>query len=622
LGLAALAGVVCLLNVPAAHGADPQPYRVELAPTGDRKLDATLKETSQLLALRSSPVSPFGLIGRARGDLSRLKTVLESFGYYQGGVAITIDGTALGQADLPETLSALPPGQNARCRIAVTLGPLYRIGKITIDGTVPAETRATLGLSSGAPAVAADVLAGGARLQAALQNQGYAYARVDPPVAYEEPDTRVLDLEFHVDAGPSVRVGEIRYTGLKQVDESAVRRRVALRPGQPYSAFKVEQARKDLLELGVFSAINVQLGKTPDADGRVAITFRLRERLKRVVGVTAAYSTDLGGSGGVTWSNRNLTGRADQLNLSASVINIGGDAPIGGNGATSIGYDLSAKYILPDIGQRDQSLQLSLNALKQSLTAYDQTAQTAGVSMRRKLSSVWSVGVGVSAERDLVVQGETHDYSLFAVTFSGFYDSTDLASPVDDPLHGMRATLTVSPTLSAGTPEATFIITQATVAMYFDLAGLAGSAPGRSVIATRALAGIAKGAGEFDLPPDQRFYVGGSGTVRGYRYQSVGPTFPAGTPLAGTPIGGTAFEAVGVELRQRIGTNLGFAVFADGGEVSESTNPTAGEFRVGVGAGIRYYTPIGPIRFDLAFPTRRQPEDDKFEVYIGLGQAF
>jgi translocation and assembly module TamA len=78
---------------PAAHAADPQPYRVDFAPTGDKLHDATLRATSELVSLRkSAPVSPLGLIVRARGEIDRLKTVLESYGYYQSSVAIRIDG--------------------------------------------------------------------------------------------------------------------------------------------------------------------------------------------------------------------------------------------------------------------------------------------------------------------------------------------------------------------------------------------------------------------------------------------------------------------------------------------------------------------------------------------------
>jgi translocation and assembly module TamA len=159
--------------------------------------------------------------------------------------------------------------------------------------------------------------------------------------------------------------------------------------------------------------------------------------------------------------------------------------------------------------------------------------------------------------------------------------------------------------------------------------------PGRTVLAARALAGLAQGAAELSLPPDQRFYAGGSGTIRGYAYQSVGPKF---IDPDHTPIGGTAITAGSLELRQRWGTDWGAALFMDAGQVSASLKATPGEFRVGAGVGLRYYTPIGPIRLDVAVPIPRHgamtvatgkqpptittPGDDAFEIYIGLGQAF
>jgi translocation and assembly module TamA len=175
----------------------------------------------------------------------------------------------------------------------------------------------------------------------------------------------------------------------------------------------------------------------------------------------------------------------------------------------------------------------------------------------------------------------------------------------------------VAPTWSQGHPSAEFLIVQGTVAYYLDLQSFLRTAPGRSVLALRGIAGLASGASTYSLPPDQRFYAGGSGTVRGYRYQGVGPQFPDGTP-----IGGTAMSAGSVEYRQRIGTNFGMAVFVDAGKVADSLDPFGGEYRAGAGAGVRYYTPIGALRFDLAVPIGRRPGDDKFEIYIGIGQAF
>ena len=133
-----------------AQAADPQPYRVELAPTGNEALDSTLKATSQLLTLRTyAPVDPFGLIARARGDVRRLTTVLESYGYYQSSVSITINGLALDEPGLGDTLTALPKGHDALCHVSFQLGPLYHLGTIRIEGSMPDSARASLGLSSG-----------------------------------------------------------------------------------------------------------------------------------------------------------------------------------------------------------------------------------------------------------------------------------------------------------------------------------------------------------------------------------------------------------------------------------------------------------------------------------------
>src|SRR5260370_41044250 len=104
-----------LLGPSALWGADPQPYRVDIAVTKDSALNETLKSTSELLTLRkSAPVGPFGLIGRARGDAERLKAVLERVGYYQGDGSITIDALPLDDPALGEKLTHRPRAQQAK----------------------------------------------------------------------------------------------------------------------------------------------------------------------------------------------------------------------------------------------------------------------------------------------------------------------------------------------------------------------------------------------------------------------------------------------------------------------------------------------------------------------------
>jgi len=626
--------LVCgVLGVPCAYAANPQPYKVDWTSSGQKPIDSTMKLTSQLESLNTTaPVDPFGLIARARGDVNRLQTVLQSFGYYDGSVDIKINGMALDSAELGNELSALPKKSKAHVEIVPTLGPLFHVAHIQFKGQLPPGFAQRFTLAVGAPAVASDILAAGGTLQASLQNAGYAFADVEKPVAYERPAEKTFDLTFPVTAGPRVRIGQIRIEGLKNVHESFVSRGLLVHTGDQYDAASIEKARQALLGLGVFSTVSVKLGK-PDPSLRVPITFSVQEAKRFIVGVSAAYSSDLGGSVGSNWSDHNVFGSGQQLNASVSLINLGGTA------STGLGYDATVGYSIPDFMQPDQTLSYSVGALRQALQAYTQTGETLGTSLNRKLSEVWDLTTGLSYEHEMIGQENlvtcpplapgaaplpqsdcrtiSYKYNLFMLPVSASYDSTDLASPLDDPTHGYRISMSVTPTFSHGAAASgkIYTVVQASISTYYDVHKLfPGDPAGRTVIAARALNGAALGATQFSLPPDQRFYAGGSGTVRGYRYQSVGPEFADGNPE-----GGTNIEAVNLELRQRVGTNFGFVTFVDSGGVS---SPSGSIYRVGVGAGMRYYTSIGPIRFDLALPTTRRPNDDKFEIYIGLGQAF
>ena len=112
------------------------------------------------------------------------------------------------------------------------------------------------------------------------------------------------------------------------------------------------------------------------------------------------------------------------------------------------------------------------------------------------------------------------------------------------------------------------------------------------MLALRGTLGSALGASTFQIPADQRYYAGGSATVRGYRFQAVGPLFPNQRPT-----GGSSLTAATVEYRQRFGESFGAAVFVDAAQIGHSSAPFTGNLFEGVGVGARYYTSLGPIRF-------------------------
>ncbi len=599
--------LVALLVSSAPHGraADPQPYAVTIAPSGIGGLDAAVHDAATLISLRqSAPVGPFALVARARADQTRFAAALHSFGYYDGKAAITIAGRPLDDPELLPALDATPAGQTVPVNVTLTPGPLFHLGQVTLTGPVPPAAQAALHLAPGQPAVAADVLAARDRLLKALQDSGHALAKVDPPTATLHEAGRTLDVGFAVDAGPRVDLGPISISGLGRTNEDYVRRRLLIHQGEQYSPDAIGKARDDLAGTGIFNTVRITPADGLDADGQLPMQVAVTERPPRTVQLGVAYSTDLGGSLTANWTHHNLFGDGEQLSLTAAATELGGLA------AVQPGYTLDAQLTYPDWRQRGQTLTFNALAERQYLIAYDQTAAILSAVLSRKLLPDLTGSIGLSAEQESISQeGITRPYTLLQVPLTLQFDNTH---SLLDPTHGYRLGTTITPTESLDQQATTFVIAQASGSTYLDLSG-----NGRSVLAARLLVGAVEGAGTFGIPADQRFYAGGSGTVRGFVFQSVGPQF-----ADGIPIGGTAIDAGSLEFRQRIGGNYGFAVFADAGQVSDAGVPFTGTPQVGVGAGARYYTSFGPLRVDFAVPVTNQPHGGSFEVYIGIGQAF
>jgi translocation and assembly module TamA len=136
-------------------------------------------------------------------------------------------------------------------------------------------------------------------------------------------------------------------------------------------------------------------------------------------------------------------------------------------------------------------------------------------------------------------------------------------------------------------------------------------------VAGRLVLGSIVGASPDQVPPDWRFYAGGGGSVRGYPFQSIGPR-----TASGQPAGGDGLLEASLELRQPLSGPWGLVLFADAGAVSETGIPGTGDLSVGVGLGVRYQTPVGAVRVDLATPLNPADGDSPVQLYIGLGQAF
>jgi translocation and assembly module TamA len=608
------AGFVAPVLPGAAQAAPVASYTTVIVATDDAEINAALKEGSLLLRLQDEPLQlPVALIGRARTDAERAATVLRALGYFDGRVDITLDGVA---HDDPSQATRL---QQAAGPTAVVLrtapGPRTTIGTVTVldaDGRPIAQSMPNLpegralGLAPGDAARGANILAAETRLLAALRASGHAYARVLPRLLVRDPATRTLAVTFVLDPGPLVRIGRIHVEGLQTVRPDFVDARMAPRQGRMLTPAEIEAARRALLDLGVFAVVRSRTAPAPGPDGSADLTLAVTERPLRIVSLRAAYATSEGGSAGASWTHRNLFGRAERLEASGEVNHITEGGP------SDLGYRVGLQFTRPDLLRIDQSLQANLAALRDITDAYDKTSFGGGVMLRRPLGPRLSGGLGLRLEESRITEaGVTTNYTLLGVPTTLVWNDTEEGL---DRRRGSWAEITVTPyPLARGSVDGLTTI-RADAMSYHDLRG-----DQRTILALRGQVGVAFGASSADLPADLRMYAGGSGTIRGFAYQSVGPLDGSGRPL-----GGTTMLAGNAELRQRIGQDWGVVGFIDVGGVSGGRAPDwPDRIGTGVGLGVRYHTAIGPIRADIGFPIAGKRDGDAdWQFYFGIGQAY
>jgi translocation and assembly module TamA len=617
---AALVCVVLTLGA-AVHAADTLPYSLSITPTGEGALDQAVMDASLLAGLRErAPVGPFALIARAESDAARIDTVLRSFGHYDGIIQIRIAGLGTQDPTLLPLLEGLPSEPPVAVEVSVDPGPLYRIGMARLDGPVPEGARAAFDLRTGEPARARDVLAAGEAVLSALLADGFALAQVPPPDALVDHDTRTMDVVYRAETGPRLALGQVRVVGLERLREPFVLRRLGLTPGEPFSPARLESARRDLLAGGVLASARLTPGTEPDDQGRLPLTLEVAERPPRVLRLGGAWSSDEGGTLSTSWTHRNLFGGAEQLTLRGDV------GRIAESRSDALSYLANATLRIPDLWLRDLNLRLELGAVSESLDAYDREALTAGLALERRISDRLSVSAGLAFEQSRVNQdGTARDYQLVSLPLTLSFDSTD--DPLD-PRRGLRLAVQTQPAQVLEGDGQGFVVARAVGSAYLSLArskpardGAGGPSPQTSamtpVLAGRLALGSILGATADAVPPDWRFYSGGGGSVRGYAFQSIGPD-----TVSGQPLGGDGLLEGSVELRLRFGTHWGAAAFVDAGAVSEDGIPGTGALSVGVGIGLRYFTPVGPVRVDVATPLNHRDGEAQVQLYIGIGQAF
>jgi translocation and assembly module TamA len=581
---------------PAVVGQADIHYEATITGAGDSDLADLLDKVSELKTLENRPpASEEALRRRADRDLGRLADAARSLGYWDAQFNYDVDTAA----------------QPQKVTVKVMPGPLYRVGSVTVlgpDGKPLAlpSTAAPLPLKPGDPARTAPVVAAETGLLTAFGGAGHPFAKVEGRQVVIDHRTHRMEITYKVAPGPSMRFGSTSITGLKTLDPGYVERRLRWRKGEAYDAAKVDETRRRLIETGLFSTVQITPAAEPGQPGSAQMTIDATERPHRMIGAGVGYNTSQGAAARVFWENRNLFGNAEYLKLSAT-------------GGQQV-YGVNANFRRPDALVTDQDFLATAEIADDTPVAYHSRRALATAGLERRFDRLLTVGVLLEAEEANVEQlanvstntsaQRTQRYTLFGVPAYVKLDTTDnLLSPT----RGWRAQLSVTPAHIFSSPSLTYVTNLLSASTYWKV-----DADGRAILAGRAALGSLDGAPLSPLPADQRIYVGGGGTIRPYGYQMAGP-------LASNndPIGGRSSLVLNFESRIKVTDTIGVVPFVDAGSYYESSVPQLSQrLFYGVGLGLRYYTPFGPLRLDLATPLYKRSADSWVQVYVSLGEAF
>ena len=578
---------------------DPLPYAATLTVTGaDRRLERALRDASALIERQKSPASGVvGLTARARQDLARLTAVLYENARYAGEIFITIDGKPLASVDPFETIAARP----VPVTITINAGAPFVFGQVNATPLPDGLTLDDLGLTPGKAAGSSVIINAEAKIVDAWQEQGHPLASAATRDTIADHRTNTLDVTLAVNPGPLANFGKVTVTGTEHVNPNLVLGRAGI-DGGLYSSKKTKRAATRLRDLGVFESVQVTPADKLDPDGTIPITITVSERKPRVIGASVNYSNTEGLGAEVYWRHRNLFGGAEQLQLTASIGRLL-------EGAFDPDFRLAGTFRKPAVLDPMTDFTLRVEGYRETTDAYRVTALETEAGLTHIFSDTLSGSVGLEVARSQTVEDTlTEDHLLTTLTGKLDWDTRDNRL---DPSEGHHALFSAAPAydFNESTAYATF---GADVSSYYAFGDM-----NRFVLAGRAAASILTVDDLTKVAADRRLYSGGAGSVRGYAYQNIGPR-----DGMGDIIGGRSSILFSGELRYRATDTIGLVAFMDAGNAYSSILPGFGGLKVGVGAGLRYLTPVGPIRFDVAVPLQPGPGDPSVAVYVGLGQAF
>jgi outer membrane protein insertion porin family len=557
-----------------------------------------------------------------RRDIEAIRSFYVKHGYFSA----TVDLDSVEKDDNKNTV---------KIRILVNEGPQTTVSKLSFspqDLVSENDLRKGLQLTEGKAFNENIVLIDRFTLFSKFFEHGYLGSTVVPAATV---DSTSVDIAWQIDPKIPVKIDSIRVTGNSKVKEAFVRRELIVEKGQYFKLSKAVESKQNLYNTGYFNSVEIDPYGLDLENGDVNLDVQVRERkmgyIEAGFGVGNVHANRIFGE----WGQRNLFRRGYALNLRAEF----GYRLFRENRYSKANWDPTKQFELYEGALIFPHVLGTWNTFATSANyTYDATVPPAivrqtrlSLTLSRKFTRQSTMYFSYSFEniKREQVEDERENSRRRALDLSFRKDTRDFYF---NPTRGTYMTLTTRFAGGFLGGDDNYYSLVPTLQEYRKVTK-------RSVFAYRLRFGFVEPFGATTasgVPIEARFFTGGSNSVRGYRENDVGPL-----GNYGEPIGGNVLLLGNAEWRYPLPWlgqyNFGGVFFLDAGNVWSDIDDISGsqfkpfvepedvdvlDFKYSIGFGVRYYTPVGPIRLDVGYPIKLYENQESYRIHISLGQIF
>lgn len=424
-----------------------------------------------------------------------------------------------------------------------------------------------------------------ATLLRAANNAGFFEAEFESSKVVINKEDRAADLEMHLQSGEKYRFGEVSFTqGILQ--DRLLMGYTDIRSGEPYSAKSINDLYEALSGSSYFASVSIKTDPLNTDSKTIPVRVELVPAKRRIFSIGAGFSTDLGPNGRIGHAVRRVNDQGHQL-----------ESKLFGSPVMT---ELNVTYRWPKRDPRSEWFSVVAGMQHENTDTSKQDSFKLGFSRSKSLGRKWLQTRYVDyLYEDFTVADQS---SISQLVILGSNWETARGRALSRATNGFRLNIDLRGASDSLGSDTSFLQLR-TKARWVRSLGA------RTRVLARATLGTTLKDDLADLPASVRFFAGGDSSVRGYDFETLGPVNDSGVVIGGSNQIDASFE-----LDYLIKDKWAIAAFVDTGDAFDNTDI---EFSTGIGVGLRWYSPVGPLRLDFAHPLDNP--DKSFRIHISLG---